>query len=124
MRKQLRLCFDIDNTITFWDNGRDYKKFKPDMVMVNRINELYDQGHYIFLYTSRGMTSVGPDRIDAEITPDLLYNLESIGLKYHEIITHKPVYDFIIDDKAIDVHEFLKESNIETRKPRGLYELR
>lgn len=97
----MKLCFDIDNTITAWDNDRDYENFRPDTEMVSMINKLYDEGHEITLYTARGMGSVGPGRIATEIVPLLLKNLEKIGLKYHNLLTHKPVYDWIIDDKAM-----------------------
>lgn len=97
----MKLCFDIDNTITVWNSNRDYENFKPDTEMVSMINKLYDEGHEITLYTARGMGSVGPGRIATEIVPLLLKNLEKIGLKYHNLLTHKPVYDWIIDDKAM-----------------------
>lgn len=102
----MRLCFDIDNTITVWNNDRDYENFVPDTEMVSMINKLYEEGNTIVLYTSRGMESVGPDRIASEILPPLLKNLEKIGLKYHELLTHKPRYDWIIDDKAMSPATF------------------
>ncbi len=99
-------CFDIDSTITIWNSNRDYENFVADKDIVNKINTLYDDGHKIVLFTARGMTSCGPDKISAEIVPPLLINLEKIGLKYHELITHKPSYDWIIDDKAMNPQEF------------------
>jgi len=99
-------CFDIDDTIVHWNPNRDYANFAPDKEMVRIINGLYDQGHYIKLFTARGMNSVGPDGIKEAIIPPLLENLQKIGLKYHELMTHKPVYDMIIDDKAIDPWAF------------------
>ena len=102
----MKFCFDIDNTITAWNNNRDYENFKPDLEMVSYINSLYDSGHTIVLFTARGMTSVGPGKIAQEIVPGLIKNLQTIGLKYHELITHKPSYDWIIDDKAMRPDEF------------------
>ncbi|WBF78604.1 HAD-like protein [Acinetobacter phage vB_AbaM_DLP1] len=99
-------CFDIDNTITIWNDDRDYENFEPDLEMVEMINSLYDQGHHITLFTARGMTSVGSDAISRVIIPPLVKNLEKIKLKYHHLITHKPVYDWIIDDKAMNPREF------------------
>lgn len=101
-------CVDIDDTLTKWDDSRDYENFKPIQEMVDAVNELYDQGHRIELYTARGMKSVGPERIEAEIVPSLKKNLDKIGLKYHVLRTHKPVYDYFIDDKALSPMEFLK----------------
>lgn len=113
-------CFDIDNTIVKFEDHRDYENFKPDKEMVRIINDLYSQGHKIVLYTARGLQSVGPDRIEAEILPSLIQNLENIGLKYDELLTHKPVYDWIIDDKAIDPFKFklmYHSKTLETAKP-------
>lgn len=115
-----KLCFDIDNTITHWDNNRDYENFKPDTEMVKMINDLYNNGYHITLFTARGMTSVGPDKISSEIVPGLLKNLSKIGLKYHELITHKPSYDWIIDDKAMDPETFkshVKNGTLSEAKP-------
>lgn len=116
----MKLVFDIDNTITRWDDSRDYVNFVPDEVMVKYINDLYDAGHTIVLYTARGMTSVGPSNIDKEIVPSLLTNLDNIGLKYHELMTHKPSYDFIIDDKALRPDEFktlIESDSLLSHKP-------
>lgn len=104
----MRYCFDIDDTITKWNDNRDYENFEPDLEMVRIINSLYDQGHYILLFTARGMTSVGPDKIESEIVPPLVKNLKKIGLKYNKLLTHKPVYDIIIDDKAMNPVDFKK----------------
>lgn len=102
----MHLCFDIDNTITVWNSDRIYEDFKPVPGMVEIINELYDEGHEITLFTARGMTSCGPGRILVEVVPGLVKNLEKIGLKYHNLLTHKPSYDFIIDDRAIRPDRF------------------
>lgn len=118
--KPLKICLDIDNTITLFEAHRDYENFVPDEEMVAMINALYDQGHHITLYTSRGMTSVGPGKIASEIVPSLIINLNKIGLKYHEIFTHKPSYDWIIDDKAMDPQTFknhVRMSTLESAKP-------
>ncbi|QQV89422.1 hypothetical protein SJ_04 [Proteus phage SJ_PmiM] len=115
----MNLFFDIDNTITLWNTNRDYENFKPDPEMVKIINGLYDEGHTITLYTARGMTSVGPGKIATEIIPSLVSNLESIGLKYHNLLTHKPFYDLIVDDKAMDPGTFkeLVKSGLSNYKP-------
>lgn len=101
-------CLDVDDTITQWNSDRDYVNFKPIPGMVEAVNKLYDEGHTIKLFTSRGMQSVGPGNIEEMILPSLQENLDKIGLKYHELITHKPVYDMIVDDKAVDPHTFIE----------------
>ncbi|QHR70759.1 capsule biosynthesis protein [Escherichia phage dhabil] len=113
------LCFDIDNTITIWNHDRDYENFKPDTEMVSMINKLYDEGYEITLFTARGMTSCGPGRILVEVVPALVKNLEKIGLKYHNLLTHKPSYTFIIDDRAIrpdHFKELVREGTLDSYK--------
>ena len=115
----MNLTFDIDETITKWNNDRDYENFVPDEEMVQYINQLYHDGHEITLYTARGMRSCGPGRIAKDILPGLLKNLEKIGLKYHNLLTHKPYYDWIIDDKAMRPDEFkklIKAGEFETKQ--------
>ncbi|QJT71745.1 hypothetical protein TH1_061 [Shewanella phage Thanatos-1] len=102
----LNLWFDIDNTITAWNPDRIYESFQAIPGRVEAINALYDQGHRITLYTSRGMNSVGPENINQLIVPRLEENLKKIGLKYHELRTHKPVYDYLVDDRAMRPEEF------------------
>ena len=57
----MRYCFDIDGTICDTpndENGKpDYYNATPIPFMVQRINELYDEGHYIILMTARGRGS-------------------------------------------------------------------
>lgn len=111
MGNKVKLAFDIDDTITRWCHSRDYVNYEAIPGMVETINQLYDDGYYIILFTARGMTSVGPGRIATEIVPDLVKNLNFIGLKYHELITHKPSYDLFVDDKAIHPQQFLAKIN-------------
>lgn len=88
-------CFDIDGTICvstdgFYDRARPYPK------RIARVNELYDAGHRILMYTARGSVS-GIDH--RELTER---QLKEWGVKYHELRLGKPQYDIIIDDKALN----------------------
>ena len=57
----MRYCFDIDNTICHTGvlpNGKpDYMGSTPFPYMVERVNQLYDEGHYIIFQTARGRES-------------------------------------------------------------------
>ena len=48
------LCFDIDNIICKTYNS-NYKKSKPIIKNIKCINDLYDQGHTIKIFTARYM---------------------------------------------------------------------
>ena len=74
--------------------------------MVDKINRLYDEGHYIILMTARGRGS-GKDW--TEFTAQ---QMKDWGLKYHEIEPmFKPNADIFIDDKGINVEDW-KRLNI------------
>jgi len=83
---------DIDGTICHTE-GNNYTKSRPWPDKIAKVNELFDQGHRITYWTSRGNSS-GKDW--REFTKRQLI---SWGCKFDEILTEKPSYDFIIDDK-------------------------
>ena len=47
-------CFDIDNVICT-TKGRDYLKALPKKEVIKIINKLYEEGHYIKIFTARYM---------------------------------------------------------------------
>ena len=53
-KKTRTFCFDIDDTICKTKNG-DYKNSIPIKYVINLINKLYDEGHYIF-FLHQGLT--------------------------------------------------------------------
>ena len=64
------------------------------------MNNLYDQGNIIKIFTGRG-SSTGIDWRDFTIK-----QLDSWNVSYHELILGKPVCDIIVDDKAISLREW------------------
>lgn len=91
---------DIDETICYTPNNRDYSKAVPIFSRIMRINELYDNGDTIIYWTARGTRS-GIDW--RKITEK---QFEEWGVRYHELIFGKPVYDLFIDDKNINSDTF------------------
>ena len=103
-------CVDIDNTICI--NGScgscKYEGSKPIQERIEKINQLYDEGHTIKYFTARGM---GRYNDDAEKATERFYELTKMqldiwGCKYHELILGKPSADYYIDDKAIRDDDF------------------
>ena len=90
---------DIDGTICY-TIGSDYNNSYPFFERIQKINELYDQGHTIIYWTARGANS-GIDWTDKTHS-----QLAAWGCKYNEIRMGKPAYDVWIDDKAIDSGDF------------------
>ena len=50
----MNYVFDIDGTLCTNTQG-DYSKAKPFVKRIQKINELFDQGNRIILFTARGM---------------------------------------------------------------------
>lgn len=93
-------CIDIDNTLNrSW--GKHYEEYVPVLQAINKVNELYDEGHTIKLFSGRGSKS-GIDWYGFTKR-----QLEKWGVKYHELLLGKPAADAFVDDKAINVKEWL-----------------
>lgn len=99
----MKYCFDIDGTLCYTPNNElgkpDYVNAKPFPFMVEQVNRLYDEGHYIILQTARGKGS-GIDWTD--YTKE---QLDNWGYKYHELFPMfcKPTADIFVDDKGVNV---------------------
>ena len=102
------LVFDIDDTISVHHN-RDYPNAEPIQPVIDKINELKRMGYCIKLYTARGQNSCKGDlRLIRERNEPVLREwLEKHGVMYDELIFGKPLADWYIDDKAMDVDTFL-----------------
>lgn len=92
-------AIDIDGVLCN-DTLGDYENSQPDMNIINKVNNLYDKGNIIKIFTARG-SATGIDW--REFTKK---QLKSWGVKYHELILGKPHMDFIIDDKAINIKDW------------------
>lgn len=90
----MRYIVDIDNTICYQKKPSDYPNSIPISERIEKINQLFDDGHEIIYWTARGAVS----KIDwRKLTEKQLIEW---GCKYHELWMQKPQYDVWIDDKA------------------------
>ncbi len=87
---------DIDETIAATPDSRDYSLSKPIVKNIKKANQYYENGHTVVYWTARG-SGTGIDWYD--ITKA---QLDSWGVKYHDLKLGKPVYDLFIDDKAMN----------------------
>jgi histidinol phosphatase-like enzyme len=96
---------DIDETICFnkIEIPMDYSKAQPNYKVISKINKLYNEGHRIVYWTARG-TTTGKDWLAITTA-----QLDSWGVKRHEIRMGKPFYDVIIDDKSINPRDLEQE---------------
>lgn len=92
---------DIDGTICTTDN-MDYKNSRPIKKNINKMNSLYDKGHTIVYWTSRGI-------LNSVCWYDITLNqLKKWGVMFHQLRLDKPIYDLFIDDKALSEKVFFK----------------
>jgi hydroxymethylpyrimidine pyrophosphatase-like HAD family hydrolase len=101
MKKKI-ICFDLDNVICITKKNY-YKHSEPITEVVELINRLHREGHYIKIFTSRYM---GRSKESVSLAKDKGYNftkkqLQSWGIKFHKLIFGKPSYDLFVDDKSI-----------------------
>jgi carbamoyl-phosphate synthase large subunit len=92
-------CFDLDGTIC--TENCAYDKAVPIESVVRRVNQLYQQGHKIIIATARGAASGTCWRSLVE------QQLACWGVLYHEIKMEKPYADYYVDNKAVDILEFI-----------------
>ena len=92
-------CFDLDDTLCK-SMGLDYATATPLVIRIEKVNQLFDDGHTIKVYTARG-SETGIDW--REVTER---QLGVWGLKYHHLILGKPAADIYVDDKACHERDF------------------
>ncbi len=103
----MKLSIDIDGVISkkvSWNYADSYMRnekmlmaIKPNKKVITKINSLYRQGVIIILNTSRIWK-------DYRITVKWL---RKYGVLYHTLIMAKPLADYYIDDKNLNMEEFM-----------------
>lgn len=97
-------CYDIDGTLCSKDC--QYEDAKPFKNVIDHLNNLYDEGNTIILFTSRGTVSGNNWRALTE------EQLGRWGVKYHELLMGKPHADVFIDDRAKNIDVWIKENSL------------
>ena len=98
-----RYCFDLDGTLVTDVQGK-YELCKPIPKAVEKVRRLWEAGHKIFIQTARGVASKKERyRLTAK-------QLADFRIPYDELIVgYKPSADYFIDDKAINVQDWLDD---------------
>ena len=97
------LCFDLDNVICETNNVK-YKDAKPILKTIKIINKAYNSKFEILIFTGRFY-----GRCDGNLNEILKMDkgltkkqLKKWGVKYHNLIFGKPVFDVYVDDKNFE----------------------
>ena len=103
----MKYVFDIDGTICTNTRG-NYENAVPLMERINKVNELYDAGNTVILFTARGMGRSGNNLHFAynEFFALTERQLKDWGVRYNQLILGKPAGDIYIDDKGIKDEDF------------------
>jgi hypothetical protein len=99
--------FDIDGTICSLTDG-NYVDAKSFPSRIEKINDLYEDGNRIILYTARGM---GRTKNNVHLSYSYFYGLtmkqlKEWGVKYHQLFLGKPAGDVYVDDKGTGDKDF------------------
>ena len=102
IKKKYIFCFDIDNVICKTKN-KNYKTSKPNKKSIKKINQLYESGYTIKLFTGRYMGRNKENIIKAKKQgyKMTMKQLKKWKVKYHKLIFGKPSFDLFFDDKTL-----------------------
>ena len=116
MKSQKIIYVDIDGCICttsygnedFKDIESSYIHVEPHSDRIERINELFEEGHHIVYWTARGCKS-GIDMTN--LTRD---KLQQWGAKYSDLqVGTKPHFDMYICDKSWNSESFFHRQKLE-----------
>ena len=99
----MKLCFDLDNVICI-TKGTNYKRAKPNFKTIRLINNAYELGAEIIIFTGRfyGKCNGNLNKIKRTDNGLSKRQLKKWGLKYHSLLFGKPAFDVYIDDKNFE----------------------
>ena len=111
------MVFDLDNTITNHEPNTSYSEMKPNIKLIEKLNDYYDEGYHIIIYTARNMRTFKGNltQIGLQTVPTIERWLEKHNVKYNELIWGKPWCgdNFYVDDRAVRPSEFLSHTRDE-----------
>ena len=81
----------------------EYSQSKPIKKNIKLVNQIFDKGYYVILYTARymGRYNGNVSKVKKKIKPLTLRQLKNWKVKYHRIYFGKPSFDLFIDDKSL-----------------------
>ena len=111
------IAFDIDNTICTSIrrfHPEDILKVKPREKMVKIMRELKKKGHEILIFTRRNACGKNARKLTIQW-------LRKHDIPYDKLITNKPHFNILVDDRAFSPHRGDLTSNIIEGYMRFIY---
>lgn len=93
--------FDLDGTLCT-TVGTDYELSEPIVSRIALVNQMFDDGWTIIIFTARGTLS-GIDYLGLTRK-----QLSTWGVKHHQLILGKPAADLYVDDKGVSDISFFE----------------
>lgn len=106
----MRVVIDLDGTICTQEMPGEYHLAKPVNQVIMTLQALKDKhGAYIIIYTARGMKTFrgSLNKIIERYDLETRRWLEENKVPFDELVFGKPSGDVYIDDKALNVKEWL-----------------
>lgn len=107
-KKYNRIIVDLDNTLCVVEN-RDFINAKPIQEVIDKVAEYHAKGYEVVISTARGQNSCKtPKEMQDKYYEITKGWLDANNVRYDSIeIGYKKNADLYIDDKAINVEDFL-----------------
>jgi capsule biosynthesis phosphatase len=102
------ISVDFDDTICI-TTTRDWENAEPVLDIINKVNSLYDMGWQVLIITARGQLSCNgnTEKADEKYRTIIETWLKKHGVKYHELKFEKYLASYYIDDKSLNIKEFV-----------------
>ena len=109
------IAVDLDGTLCTW-HALLYEEAKPLVEHIARVRKLHEDGHRIWIYTARGSSLGSEEKARERWGTVTEKQLREWGVPHEELIFGKPMFDVLIDDRALSFDgDWLSELE-ETRK--------
>lgn len=108
-KKKRTLLVDLDGTLLTQERGGRYKNARPILENVVAINNQYDEGNEIIVYTARGMVFYENDvsKVYENLYEMTKRQLDNFGIKYDRLVMGK-LSGVIVDEDSLTI-ESLEE---------------
>jgi len=102
------ISVDFDDTICV-TTTRDWENAEPVWDVINKVNSLYDLGWQVLIITARGQLSCegNTEKADKKYRTIIEGWLKKHAVKYHELKFEKYLASYYIDDKSLNIKEFV-----------------
>jgi hypothetical protein len=114
------IAFDLDDVLCYRTSDMGgkvdkYRNCKPIHEMIKIVNQCYEQGDKVIIYTARGMTGFAGNvhEIYSNLYELTKTQLVEWGIKHHQLIMGKAHYDLLIDDKVVNSKNIKNLGDIE-----------